>query len=219
MPRMSRVVLPGCPHHVTQRGVRSMPIFDSDSDRVEYLRLLSEQGARFGVTFLAYCLMSNHVHMIAVPEQPESLARGIGEAHRLYTRRVNFRHDIRGHLFQERFYSCPLDTRHLIAALRYVERNPVRAKLAEYAWDYPWSSAAFRVKSRKSDPLVTQIDPFDLRLDWKELLGSDPEEMGMLREKARTGRPCGSDAFVEEAEKLTGRLLAPRSAGRPRKKK
>jgi len=219
MARMSRVVLPGCPHHITQRGVRSMRIFGSDSDRTEYLRLLAEQGARFGVTFLAYCLMSNHVHLIAVPEQPESLARGIGEAHRLYTRLVNFRQEVRGHLFQERFFSCPLDTPHLIAAVRYVERNPVRAKLAECAWDYPWSSAAFRVRSRVSDPLVTEVDPFDLALDWKELLRSDPEEVGMLREKARTGRPCGSADFVEQAEKLTGRPLAPRTAGRPPRKK
>jgi putative transposase len=196
-----------------------MHIFGSTSDRVEYLRLLSEQGARFGVTFLAYCLMSNHVHIIAVPARPESLARGIGEAHRLYTRRINFTQKARGHLFQERFFSCPLDTRHFIAAVRYVERNPVRAKLAEHAWDYPWSSAAFRVGSRASDPLVTEVDSFDLHLDWKELLRSDPEEAGTLREKARTGRPCGSAGFVEEAEKLTGRPLAPRSAGRPRKKK
>jgi hypothetical protein len=75
------------------------------------------------------------------------------------------------------------------------------------------------VNSRASDPLVTEVDPFDLDLDWKELLRSDPEEVGMLREKARTGRPCGSADFVEEAEKLTGRLLAPHPAGRPRKKK
>ena len=219
MARMSRVVLPGCPHHITQRGVRSMPIFNSSGDRVEYLRLLSEQGARFGVRYLAYCLLSNHVHLVAVPEQPESLARGIGEAHRLYTRMVNFSQEVRGHLFQERFFSCPLDTPHLIAAVRYVERNPVRARLVRHAWDYQWSSAAFRVGLRTSDPLITEADPLDLDLDWRELLGSDPEETGMLREKARTGRPCGSADFVEEAEKVTGRQLAPRPAGRPRTKK
>jgi len=97
---MARVVLAGLPHHVTQRGVRSLPVFWSDADRREYLRLLREQGARFGVTFLAYCLMTNHVHVIAVPERADSLARGIGEAHRRYTRGVNRREGVRGYLFQ-----------------------------------------------------------------------------------------------------------------------
>jgi putative transposase len=212
-------VLPGYPHHITQRGVRSMKIFRSKKDRDEYLWLLSEQGERFGVSFLAYCLMSNHVHLIAIPEEAESLARGIGEAHRLYTRAVNFKQDVRGYLLQGRFYSCPLDTRHLVAAIRYVERNPVRAKLVEHAWEYPWSSAAFRVGLRARDPLVKEVDPLDLDLNWRELLRSDPRGMAVLREKLRTGRPCGDAEFVEKAEELTGRWLKPRHAGRPKKKK
>ena len=219
MARIARVVLPGIPHHITQRGVRSMRIFRSKKDRNDYLWFLSEQGERLGVSFIAYCLMSNHVHLIAVPEEAESLARGIGEAHRLYTRAVNFRQDVRGYLFQGRFYSCPLDMRHLVAAIRYVERNPVRAKLVERAWEYPWSSAAFRVGLRAGDPLVKEADPCELHLNWRELLESDPTEAGLLREKLRTGRPCGDADFVEKAEELTGRRLKPRRAGRPRKKK
>ena len=219
MARLSRVVLPGYPHHITQRGVRSMRIFRSKKDREEYLWLLSEQGKLFGVSFVAYCLMSNHVHLIAIPEEAESLARGIGEAHRLYTRAVNFRQDVRGYLLQGRFYSCPLDTRHLVAAIRYVERNPVRAKLVEHAWEYSWSSAAFRVGLRTKDPLVKEPDPFDLDLNWRTLLQSDPKEMNLLEEKLRTGRPCGDADFVEKAEELTGRWLKPRRPGRPKKKK
>ncbi|MBI5116722.1 transposase, partial [Candidatus Poribacteria bacterium] len=217
--RLSRVVLPGYPHHITQRGVRSMRIFRSKKDREEYLRLLSEQGKRFGVSFVAYCLMTNHVHLIAVPEESDSLARGIGEAHRLYTRSVNFKQDVRGYLLQGRFYSCPLDNRHLVAAIRYVERNPVRAQMVEHAWDYPWSSAAFRVGLRTQDALVKETDPFELGLDWRALLQSDPEEMNLLKERLRTGRPCGDADFVEKAEELTGRWLKPRHAGRPKKKK
>ena len=87
MARMARVVLPTFPHHITQRGVRSMPIFFSDEDREEYLRLQKEQGDRFGVRFISYCLMTNHVHLIAIPDDETSLSRGIGEAHRLYTRK------------------------------------------------------------------------------------------------------------------------------------
>ena len=91
MARMARVVLPNYPHHITQRGVRSMEIFHTDDDRHQYLRLIRQQGDRFGLRFVSYCLMSNHVHLVAVPEQEDSLARSIGEGHRLYTRMVNFR--------------------------------------------------------------------------------------------------------------------------------
>ena len=125
MPRIARVVAPGWAHHVTQRGVRSMRVFRSDEDRLEYLRLMGEQGDRFGLRFLSWCLMDNHVHLIVVPERAESLARGIGEAHRLYTRYVNFEEGVRGYLFQGRFHSCPLSKGHGIAAVRCVERTPV----------------------------------------------------------------------------------------------
>ena len=217
MGRIARVVLPGVPHHVTQRGVRSLPVFWSDGDRREYLRLLREQGARFGVTFLAYCLMTNHVHLIAVPEQADSLARGIGEAHRRYTRGVNQREGVRGYLFQGRFCSCPLDEAHLISAVRYVERNPVRAGLVRCAWRYRWSSAAYHVGLRRTDPLVSADDRFGWTQAWKEQLRAEPAEVDLLRRTVRTGRPCGDDQFVGEAEEATGRRLRPRSRGRPAK--
>src|SRR3989304_580413 len=154
MGRIARVVVPGCAHHVTQRGVRSMDVFFGDADREEYLRLLAEQGKRFHLRFLSYCLMSNHVHLVGVPKEPDSLSRGIGEAHRLYTRRVNFREGVRGYLLQGRFYSCPLDEAHGIPAVRYVQRDPARAGLAEEPWEYRWSSAAFHVGLVSEDPLV-----------------------------------------------------------------
>lgn len=155
---MARVVIPGVPHHVTQRGVRSMDVFFDDEDRRAYLRLLSEQAQMHGVRFLAYCLMTNHVHLIAVPKTQQSLARAIGEAHRRYTRRINFRQGVRGYLFQGRFFSCPLDEYYLLAATRYAERNPVRAKRVRRPWNWPWSSAAYHVGRRKTDPLVEDRD-------------------------------------------------------------
>lgn len=145
---MARVVIPGLPHHITQRGVRRMNVFFSDEDRTEYLKHLAEQGERFGVTYLAWCLMTNHAHLIAIPEEEQSLARGIGEAHRKYTRYVNFREGWRGYLFQGRFHSFPLEAAYLLAALRYVLRNPVRAGIARRPWDYPWSSAKWFVGVR-----------------------------------------------------------------------
>ena len=124
MARISRVVLPGYPHHVTQRGVRSIPIFGNDDDRRVYLEVMAEQLNRFAVEVLAWCLMTNHTHLVAIPKDQVALARAIGEAHRRYTRRKNVAEGVRGYLFQGRFGSCALDEPHLLAAARYVELNP-----------------------------------------------------------------------------------------------
>lgn len=109
MARISRIVVPGYPHHITQRGVRSMDVFNSDEDRQAYLLFFSEEANRFGLDILAWCLMSNHVHFIAVAHNATSLARGFGEAHRRYTRMKNFTQGVRGYLFQGRFGSSVLD--------------------------------------------------------------------------------------------------------------
>jgi putative transposase len=105
MARFSRLVVPGYPHHIVQRGVRSMNIFADDNDRRAYLSFMAEEADRFGVSFLAWCLMTNHVHLIAQPEEVDSLTRAIGEAHRRYTRMKNFAEGVRGYLFQGRFSS------------------------------------------------------------------------------------------------------------------
>lgn len=110
MARIKRVVVPGYPHHIVQRGVRSMDVFFSDADRQEYINLLCEQSIRSGVRYLAYCLMTNHIHLLAIPEKQDSLAKAIGETHRWYTQMVNFREKVRGFLFQGRFSSCPVFT-------------------------------------------------------------------------------------------------------------
>ena len=214
MARFSRVVLPGYPHHVTQRGVRSMEIFQDDDDRREYLHLLRQQGDRHGLQYLAYCLMSNHVHFVVVPEKTDSLARAIGEGHRLYTRMINFRQGKIGYLFQGRFFSCPLDEDYLYACLRYVERNPVRViKKVKHAWDYEWSSARYHIGLIDSDPLVYPhelLEPID---NWRLFLSKESDDLDVLRGKTRTGRPCGSGTFVEKAEFLTDRVLSPRKPG------
>lgn len=214
MARISRVVLPGYPHHVTQRGVRSMEIFTDDDDRREYLRLLRQQGDRFGLCFISYCLMSNHIHFVVVPEKEDSLARAVGEGHRLYTRMINFRQGARGYLFQGRFFSCPLDEDYLYACLRYVERNPVRViKGIKHAWDYEWSSARYHVGLTQTDPLVSRHELLEQIDNWRLFLSKETDDLDFLREKTRTGRPCGSDAFGEEVESVSGRTLRPLKPG------
>jgi len=215
MPRLSRVVIPGCAHHVTQRGVRSQPVFGDDSDRQLYLRLLIGEGEKQGVRFLAWCLMANHVHFIVVPRNCDSLAETFGEAHRKYTWRINRREDVRGYLFQGRFFSCPLDEPHGVAAIRYVERNPVRANLVEQAWEYPWSSAAFHTGERLHDPLVAERSAMGSAEEWRDWLRTDPEDVSRLRKATRSGRPCGDDQFMVRAQEVTGLDLRDKRMGRP----
>ncbi len=207
MARIARIVVPGMPHHVVQRGVRRMDVFFSDDDRQAYLDLLAEQGRRFGVRYLAWCLMTNHVHLIAIPEQEESLAREIGEAHRRYTRRINFRQGWRGYLFQGRFHSFALDGDYLLAAMRYVLRNPVRAGLVDQPWDYPWSAARWLAGIASEDPLASPSEMLDDIVDWPTFLLKNTEPLSEIRRHTRTGRPLGSQTFIEQLEQLTGRTL------------
>jgi len=151
MPRAKRLVVPGLPHHVKQRGVRSADIVRDDLDRELYLSLMRQHAEPTGVRFLAWCLMTNHVHLVAICSEEDSLARGIGDAHRRYTRARNFREGVRGYLFQGRFGSCVLDEKHLLAAVRYVELNPVAAGLPGLPGTYTDFGGPSRPVSRLSD--------------------------------------------------------------------
>lgn len=208
MPRLARVVVPGLPHHVTQRGSRSQRTFFSHGDYACYLRVLSELRGEAGVEVWAYCLMPNHIHCVVVPQRRESLARYFREVHRRYAARVNAREGWRGHLWQERFHSCVLDERHLMAAVRYVELNPVRAALCSRARDWRWSSV--RAHLRCSDDSVVRVRPMLDRVgDWEAYVAADVSELELagIREHSRTGRPLGASPFVERLEQLTGRRL------------
>jgi putative transposase len=215
MPRISRVVIPGCPHHIIQRGNRRQQVFFSDSDKTLYLDLLRRQIDRHGLSIWAYCLMGNHIHMVAVPAKKDSFARGLAEAHRKYTSLINIREDWKGYLWQGRFISYPLDEAHCYAAVRYVERNPVRAGLVVRAEDYPWSSAKAHVH-KSSDPLLSRFPLESIIGNWSSYLGQeDPEEQ--IREfidHEHTGRPLGSQDFVQRLERSLGRTLSPLKRGR-----
>ncbi len=154
MPRTARVVIPGLPHHVTQRGHRRMTTFFSDDDYRSYIALLADGCRNAGVEVVAYCLMPNHVHLVLIPSSPASLRNAVATTHRKYAASVNRRQGWSGHLWQARFHSIPLHEDHYVSAVRYVELNPVRARLVAAAWDWRWSSAGARLAA-KADELVT----------------------------------------------------------------
>ena len=212
--RIARVVAAGVPYHVVQRGNRRQTVFFSTADYKVYLHLISTYCRQERVEVWAYCLMPNHVHLVAVPEREQGLARAIGEAHRRYTVRVNQRENWRGYLWQGRFSSYPLDEQYLLVAVRYVELNPVRARLVERPWQYPWSSATAHV--RKRDDMLVKVKPMLGRVaDWREYLSIEPDntDTDILRRHMRTGRPLGGPDFLESLEARVGRVLTPRKRG------
>lgn len=213
MGRIARVVVPGYPHHIIQRGSRNQRVFFSDADRKLYLKLLYKFAAKAGVEFWAYCLMGNHVHLVAVPKHEHSLASCLGETHRNYALIINARNDWKGHLWQSRFASYPLEGRYLYAAIRYVERNPVRAGLIERAENYAWSSARAHVFKTSDVLLANNFLELEIE-DWRSfLLGDDENNKQFLRRHAKTCRPLGSEAFLAELENKTGRMLHKRKPG------
>ncbi len=214
MARLARVVVPGMPHHVTQRGNRRQETFFCDDDYQAYLDLMAHWCGEHKVQVWAYCLMPNHVHLIVVPKSEDGLRRAIGEAHRRYTRRVNFREQWRGHLWQGRFASFVLDEPHLLACARYVELNPVRAGLTTAPSKYRWSSASAHIK-RKDDCLVKVAPLLGLAKNWRRLLVSaaTEEQIKAFREHERTGRPLGDEAFQKRLEKKLGRILRRQKPG------
>jgi putative transposase len=223
MPRTARIVIPGIPHHVTQRGNNRQDVFFVDEDRRVYLGLLRASAERWGLQVLGYCLMTNHVHTVAVPTAENSLAKAVGRTHFVYTQYVNRLHGRVGHLWHNRFHSCALDERHLDVAMRYIERNPVRARLCRVAWRYPWSSAAAHAGAA-GPPRLLALAAWQERwpaAQWKEALrgAEEPKAVSALRLSTCRGRPLGSDSFVSKLEARLGRRLRPLPIGRPREKR
>ena len=214
MARLARVIVPGIPHHLTQRGNRRQITFFCVDDYLEYIAQVAEWCARDHVEVWAWCLMPNHSHMILVPESEEALRHAIGEAHRRYTKHVNRREGWRGHLWQGRFFSFPMDEQHTLRAAQYIELNPVRAKLVARAEDWPWSSARAHLSGR--DDALVKVAPLLSRVgDWARFLREPTEdELKVFRLHSSTGRPLGDDAFVDALEKALGRVLRPQKPGR-----
>jgi len=215
MARIARVVVPSYPHHIVQRGNRRQRTFFCPDDYQAYIDLVAATREAAGVSIWAYCLMPNHVHLVAVPQTTHGLADLFKDAHRRYTRLVNFREGWRGHLWQERFHSCVMDERHLMASIRYIELNPVRARLCSSPTDWTWSSIHAHIAGQ--DDALTTTRPMLQRIsNWERYLrGADSDDtLNLLRQHSRTGRPLGDDGFISELERITGRSLQRKKPGR-----
>ena len=215
MARLSRVVIPGVPHHVTQRGNRRGQTFFEDGDYELYRDLLSEAARKSGAEIWSYCLMPNHVHIIIVPKDEDGLRATFADAHRRYTGYINARMRVTGHLWQGRFGSVVMDEAHLAAAVRYVCLNPVRAGLVKFAQDWKWSSARALIDG-KDDELVTVQPVLGRYGDFARFLGddkNDEEAWRRLRQSETTGRPIGDDEFLKSLEKRTNRIFRAQKRG------
>lgn len=217
MARLSRIVLPGIPHHVTQRGNGRQAVFFEDGDYELYRDLLGQSAHQARVEIWSYCLMPNHIHAVVVPSDEDGLRATFAQTHRRYTGYINARRRVTGHLWQGRYGSVAMDDEHLSHALRYVALNPVRAGLAERAQDWPWSSAAAHM--RGVDDALAPFAPTGDRVgDFAVFLGAAFDEAmsyAALRKAESIGRPIGSKQWLADWEFKTGRPLAAQRRGRP----
>ena len=223
MPRLARTVVLDFPHHITQRGNNRQDVFFVDDDRKVYLELLQEQSEKNGLSIMGYCLMTNHVHLIAIPRSEEALSKAIGRTHFIYTQYINRFHGRSGHLWQGRFYSCALDDQHFWLAMRYIEQNPVRAKICRRPWRYGWSSASAHIDENCRSELLNLPDWYEMISagEWRNSLQQElkESETQKLRSNTHTGRPLGSDSFLSKVERILGRRIRPLPVGRPKNRR
>lgn len=197
MPRMARLVVPGYPHHVTQRGARKQKTFFREQDYEKYIEIMAAIKRKLEVAIWAYCLMPNHVHLIVVPNRHNGLAQLFGQSHRTYALEINRRDGWQGHLWQERYHSFVMDEEHLLAAVRYVETNPVRAGLCSDPSQWKWSS--YHAHLSRKDDLLVEVGPMQERIvDWKKFVAipTPGAELESLRKHSKSGRPIGDPGFV-----------------------
>jgi putative transposase len=219
MSRLPWVVATGLAHHVTQRGTDRQPIFSSGRSQDVYLDLLKEHAHQQRLRILGYCLMTNHVHVLALPERADSLAVAFRNTHGRFAQYANALQCRTGHFWQNRFYSCPVEDCHTGRVMAYIELNPVRAGLVSSAAEYPWSSAAVHLGLRSELSGLVDLQWWSDRWtkwDWSAFLGDPAFDAEAVRMATHTGRPLGSTEFVADLEHRLGRKLARQKGGRPK---
>ena len=219
MPRIARIIAFNYPHHITQRGNNRSTVFFDDEDRQTYLKLLAGYAQKHQFQILAYCLMDSHIHLLAVPETETALARGIGMTNQVYTQYLNRKLKQSGRIWQNRFFSCVIEKdQYLWAVARYVERNPVKAGLVEHAELYLWSSAKSHITG-SIDPLLGSTSWLSLQEQngYANFIRSvDEKADNAIRKATMTGRPFGSECFIDMLEFRLNQPLRPKKSGRPR---
>lgn len=219
MSKIARIIVPGVTYHITQRGNARQIVFDDVQDHLVYLKLLRAYTEEYGLELWAWCLMTNHVHLLAVPTTAEALPRALGRTHASYAQYRNARRASCGHVWQARYYSCPLDEGGVWPVMAYIERNPVRAGMVRFAEDYRWSSARAHVTGR-DEAAWLEMGPWRTQYTserWRDALrlGLDEEALQeRIRLATRTGRPFGSEAFTDDLERWLERSVRPGVVGR-----
>jgi putative transposase len=221
MPNIKRIVIPTLPHHICHRGNLRQQVFFRDSDRLLYLALLEEHSRHHGVSVQAYCLMTNHVHIVATPHDLNGLHHTFERVEGDYARSLHIRLHRRGHLWQGRFRSAPMDEEHFWACMVYVEQNPVRARLADQPEEWRWSSARAHLEDRPGSLLdfARWRRKFTPEL-WRQYLSlgvGDGARLQRIRQATRVGRPAAEEVFLQELGAKLGRNLLPGKPGRPSK--
>jgi len=221
MSRSARIVIPDYPYHITQRGNYRQNVFIDDGDRIKYLSWIDEYSKRYQLSILAFCLMNNHVHFITIPGKEDSLSKVFSIVHMRHSQYLNKRMGKSGHLWQGRFYSCVLDENYLIASLRYVENNPVRAGILKEAWKWKWSSAAYSAGIADGLIELRGIEDFTGMFfdNWRQFLLSEEseEDIKIIRKYTVLGRPLGTDDFIAKMSRRANKVLTVMQKGRPRK--
>ena len=203
MSRTSRYCSPNIFYHVTQRGNYRQVIFESDEDKSVYIEYFQDYALEYGMELYAWCLMSNHVHFIVKPLKDNSLSKVFGVTHMNYSNYFNKKKGAKGHLWQGRFYSCPLEPDHLYEAIRYVELNPYRAKMVSDVAEFYWSSSHDRLHKTETIPLSCVKEYIDFP-NWRDYLEErfDQQIWDVIRKQTKSGKPMGSDEFVERINKI-----------------
>lgn len=218
MPRIARIVAEGFPHHITQRGTNRSEIFLDEKDRTFFLSILNQHAEKTGARVWAYCLMSNHFHLLLEPVDVEGLGKFLHGATFRYAQYFNGKYGRTGRLWENRYFSCPVDRdTYLWTAVRYIEKNPVRAKIVRRAEDWKWSSARAHVTGTADQ--AVNLFAWLPKYEWTNYAAflKEDENNAHIRKATSTGRPFGNFDFLQMLESRLGRLFRPQKRGRPKK--
>ena len=233
MPRKRRLFIPGLPQHVVQRGVDKQAVFFADADCHRYLNTFTEYARKHGVLLHAFCLMTNHVHLLVTASEPNSLALRMQDLGRKYVAQLNKRYNRTGGLWEGRYFSAYIEPHaYLLKTMRYIEMKPVRAGMVETPGDYRWSSFACNAAAAKI-PIIEEHELYlalgsnhDERATAYRRTFAEEDEFGssedcdaLIRVATQQGVLLANSAFAKQVELRLSYGVRPRPRGRPRKEK